>query len=218
MILLIIGTVIVCLLIILVLERNIPSRKVFFAFCTTLFIAAGITSYSIMNACNSHETVTESTIRHITAQQQIFIEWYNPYKKKIAATDYQWTQYYQTLEEYRRESLTLQEAHDQITQIEEDVVKLNNEINQLQAPIGLDDTNYELTASLLKKTKDYSNRQLQTIKAVKEVSDPDKVKLEKREDIYQLLQNTTLSNAPDALFTAAETTALRENLTIPEID
>lgn len=218
MILLVIGAVIVCLLIILVLERNIPSRKVFFAFCITMFLTAGLAGYSIMNAFNTNEEISESTIRHITAQQQIFIGWYNPYKKRIDALDYQWTQFHKALEDYHSDLLTINELYDQLAVIEADIIHLNTEINQLEVPIGLDDDNYGLTVSLLKKAKTYSNAQLKTVQAVKASIEPDKLKLDKHDEIYQLIKHTTLSNAPDALFTAVETSALRANLTIPEID
>ena len=88
MLLPIIIAVIVLALMVLVLEKNIKSRMAFYAFCGSLLLALSIVGYGYYSSTsNSYEELDESTIRHITAQQLAFGEWYTNYKKKYARTE-----------------------------------------------------------------------------------------------------------------------------------
>jgi len=73
-----------------------------------------------------------------------------------------------------------------------------------------------LAASLLNKTIDYSEKQLAAITALKANANPANLSTDNHQEESRILQETMLRNGPDALFTAAETNSLRQNLTIPE--
>ena len=218
MILLIISALIIFILIILVLERNIQSRPVFYSFCLSLITAISILGYAYFSTANDNAEMDESTIRHITAQQQAFGDWYTTYKKKMDNVDYYWVLYHRILKDFREEKITLAEAYRQLTNLESDSASLNSEIFKMAPPISLDDANYDLTTSLLEKTKNYSEAQLKTIRATKMVADPEKTPAKDHEQQVQILNDAMLHNAPDMLFTATEITTLRKNLTIPEVD
>jgi hypothetical protein len=85
-------------------------------------------------------------------------------------------------------------------------------------PISHDDANYDLTSSILKKTKAYSDGQLKTIRATKMMADPEKMPTENHDVQMGYLKDAMLVNSPDMLFTAGEINSLRKNLTIPEVN
>ena len=160
----------------------------------------------------------ESTIRHITAQQLAFGEWYTNYKKKVDAMDYCWVSYHRIMRDFRDEEISLREAYNRLNQLESNVLNLHNDIYQMAPPISLDDTNYDLTSSILKKTKAYSDAQLKTVRATKMMADPEKMPTEEHEVQMGYLNDAMLMNSPDMLFTANEINSLRFNLTIPEVN
>ena len=218
MILLIISAVVVFVLTVLVLERNIKSRLVFGAFCLSLVTAISILGYTYLVNTSTYTEPDESTIRHITAQQQAFGEWYTTYKKKLDAIDYCWVSYHRIMKDFQNEDISLREAYNRLTQLESNVVSLHNEIYQMAPPISLDDANYDLTSSILKKTKAYSDGQLRTIRATKMMADPEKMPTEQHDVQMGYLKDAMLVNSPDMLFTAGEINSLRKNLTIPEVN
>lgn len=219
MILPIIIGIIVLSLTVLVLERNIKSRMAFYAFCGSLLLALSITGYGYYTSTsNQYEELDESAIRHITAQQLAFGEWYTVYKKKLDAMDYCWVSYYHIIRDFKNEDITLREAYTRLNQLESNVVNLHNEIYQMTPPISLDDINYDLTLSILKKTKAYSDAQLRTVRATKMTADPDKMSTDNHDVQLGYLNDAMIGNSPDMLFTASEINALRRNLTIPEVN
>lgn len=219
MLLPIIIAVIVLALTVLVLEKNIRSRMAFYAFCGSMLLALSIAGYGYYaSTLNSYEQMDESTIRHITAQQLAFGEWYTNYKKKVDALDYCWVSYHRIMRDFRDEEISLREAYNRLNQLESNVLNLHNDIYQMAPPISLDDTNYDLTASILKKTKAYSDAQLKTVRATKMMADPEKMPTEEHEVQMGYLNDAMLMNSPDMLFTANEINSLRFNLTIPEVN
>ena len=219
MLLPILIAVIVLALMVLVLEKNIKSRMAFYAFCGSLLLALSIVGYGYYSSTsNSYEELDESTIRHITAQQLAFGEWYTNYKKKLDAIDYCWVSYHRIMKDFQNEDISLREAYTRLTQLESNVVSLHNEIYQMAPPISLDDANYDLTSSILKKTKAYSDGQLKTIRATKMMADPEKMPTENHDVQMGYLKDAMLVNSPDMLFTAGEINSLRKNLTIPEVN
>lgn len=219
MLLPIIIAVIVLALTVLVLEKNIRSRMAFYAFCGSMLLALSIAGYGYYaSTLNSYEQMDESTIRHITAQQLAFGEWYTNYKKKVDALDYCWVSYHRIMRDFRDEEISLREAYNRLNQLESNVLNLHNDIYQMAPPISLDDTNYDLTSSILKKTKAYSDAQLKTVRATKMMADPEKMPTEEHEVQMGYLNDAMLMNSPDMLFTANEINSLRFNLTIPEVN
>lgn len=216
MILLIITGVIITLLIILVIDRNIPNRKVFYAFCSTLVFAIALVGHSIWSFWVESPPTDQSTIRHITAQQQIFSDWYTPYKKRIDKLDYNWSQYHRILDDFSNDRISLHDTYIRLTHLETEAQHLRNDLFQMAPPISLDDANYDLTTSLLKKTQEYSEAQLKTITNTRIAADPARQRTDSHQEQSRLLKETMLRHAPDGLFTANEITALRSNLTLPE--
>lgn len=199
----------------LVLYRNLPNKKIFYAFCGTLLLAIGFVSHSVLTM-QTEETTDEATIRHITAQQQIFAGWYADYQKQLDTINYNWNQCQGIVNDYAMDNISIRTAYTRLNILEHQAQNLSNDLQKFTPPISLDDGNYELSLSLLSKTQAYADAQLQTIQALRQVTDPATLHTDDHEIMSRLVQETLLRHRPAALFTAAETTALRTRLTLPE--
>ena len=155
-------------------------------------------------------------MRRIAAQQQIFDDWYTSYKKQLDSLDYNWAQGQKIVNDYHNDNISLNTAYTRLNLLEHQAQVTNQELSKLAPPISLDDTNYDLAASILNKTIAYSEKQLAAITALKANANPANLSTDNHEEESRILRETMLRNGPDALFTAAETNSLRQNLTIPE--
>ena len=210
-----IAAVLICLLLLLVLYRNLPQKKVFYGFCLVLALTIGAIGQSLLFTAEE-EPPSEITLRRIAAQQQIFNDWYTSYKKQVDSLDYNWSQCQKIVNDYHNDNISLNTAYTRLNLLEHQAQMTYQELDKLAPPISLDDTNYDLAASLLNKTIDYSSRQLAAITTLKANANPANLNAENHEAESRILRETMLRNGPDALFTAAETNSLRQNLTIPE--
>lgn len=211
-----IAAVLTCLLLLLVLYRNLPNKKVFYGFCLTLALSIFTIARSVLVAPAGDAPADESAIRHITAQQQIFDGWYTGYKKQLDILDYNWAQCQSIVSDYHNDNISLNTVYTRLTLLEHQAQLADEGLQELSPPISLDDTNYDLTTLLLQKTQSYAGAQLETIRALRTAADPANLKAATHEEQSRLLRETMLRTAPDCLFTAPETSALRSRLTLPE--
>lgn len=210
-----IAAVLICLLLLLVLYRNLPNKKVFYGFCLVLALTIGAIGQSLLFQPKA-EPPSEIALRRIAAQQQIFDDWYTSYKKQLDSLDYNWAQGQKIVNDYHNDNISLNTAYTRLNLLEHQAQVTNQELSKLVPPISLDDTNYDLAASILNKTIAYSEKQLAAITALKANANPANLSTDNHEEESRILWETMLRNGPDALFTAAETNSLRQNLTIPE--
>lgn len=210
-----IAAVLICLLLLLVLYRNLPNKKVFYGFCLALALTIGAIGQSLLVQSRT-EPPSEIALRRIAAQQQIFDDWYTSYKKQLDILDYNWSQAQKIVSDYRNDNISLNTAYTRLNLLEHQAQVANQELGKLSPPISLDDTNYDLAASILNKTIAYSEKHLSAITALKANANPANLNTDSHEAESRILQETMLRNGPDALFTADEINSLRQNLTIPE--
>lgn len=211
-----IAAVLTCLLLLLVLYRNLPNKKIFYAFCLTLLLSIGAIGHSLFFAAATPEPADEATIRRITAQQQIFDGWYTDYKKQLDLLDYNWAQCHAIVEDYHNDNISINTVYTRLTLLEHQAQAACDGLQRLPPPISLDDANYDLTTVLLNKTISYAVAQLNTVRALRSAADPANIKTGRHAEQSRLLRETLLRNEPEGLFTAGETTALRNRLTLPE--
>ena len=211
-----IAAVLTCLLLLLVLYRNLPNKKVFYGFCLTLALSIFTIARSVLVVPAGDAPADESAIRHITAQQQIFDGWYTGYKKQLDILDYNWAQCQSIVSDYHNDNISLNTVYTRLTLLEHQAQLADEGLQELSPPISLDDTNYDLTTLLLQKTQSYAGAQLETIRTLRTAADPANLKAATHEEQSRLLRETMLRTAPDCLFTAPETSALRSRLTLPE--
>lgn len=211
-----IAAILTCLLLLLVLYRNLPNKKIFYAFCLTLLLSIGAVGHTLFFASGSSEPADEATIRRITAQQQIFDGWYTDYKKQLDVLDYNWSQCQSIVSDYHNDNISLNTVYTRLTLLEHQSQLACDGLQKLAPPISLDDTNYDLTTLLLHKTQSYANAQLDTVKALRTAADPAGLNARTHEEESRRLREIMLRKGPDGLFTATETSAIRSRLTLPE--
>lgn len=217
MVIIIIATVLICLLLLMVLYRNLPNKKIFYIFCLCLTVTSGAIAQSFIFPQTQQEPLDPAAIQRITAQQQIFDGWYTEYKKQLDLLDYNWAQCQMIVSDYHNDNISLNSAYTRLNILEHQAEAVKSSLAQLPPPSNLDDTNYDLSASLLAKTQAYAASQLQAIQAVRTAADPAAVKTDSHEEQSRFMRETLIRNAPDALFTASETDTLRQQLTVPEM-
>ena len=211
-----IAALLICLLLLLVLYRNLPNKRVFYGFCLILSLTIAAIAHSLFSYQPAQMPADESTIRRITAQQQIFDGWYTDYKKQLDSLDYNWSQCQSIVRDYANDNISINTAYTRLNLLEHQAQGVCDTLNRLSPPISLEDANYNLSTDMLRKTQAYAQQQLATITALRNAADPANIKVESQQEQSRLLTDILVRNAPDALFTAQETVSLRQNLTIPE--
>ena len=210
-----IAAILICLLLLLVLYRNLPNKKIFYGFCLVLALTIGAIAQSLIFQSDA-EPPSEIALRRIAVQQQIFDDWYTSYKKQIDNLDYNWSQCQSIVNDYHNDNISLNTAYTRLNLLEHQAQVTQQELEKLSPPVSLDDGNYDLATSLLNKTLAYSEKQLSAIAALKTDANPANLDTDNHEAESRILREAMLRNGPDALFTAAETNQLRQNLTLPE--
>lgn len=210
-----IAAILICLLLLLVLYRNLPNKKVFYGFCLILLLTIGAVGQSLIFQPET-EPPSEIALRRIAVQQQIFDDWYTSYKKQLDNLDYNWSQCQSIVSDYHNDNISLNTVYTRLNLLEHQSQVTLQELEKLAPPVSLDDANYDLAASLLNKTIAYSEKQLSAITALKANANPAHANAENHEAESRILRETMLRNGPDALFTASEINSIRKNLTVPE--
>ena len=77
------------------LYRYIPSRKIFCAFCLVLCAASTIVFFLWPTPHRSSDAVVSQEVRE--EQQQVFAVWYTDYQKDLEDLDRNWQRYHKIL-------------------------------------------------------------------------------------------------------------------------
>lgn len=210
-----IAAILICLLLLLVLYRNLPNKKIFYAFCLVLVLTIGAIGQSLIFPSEA-EPPSEIALRRIAVQQQIFDDWYTDYKKQLDSLDYNWSQCQSIVNDYHNDNISLNTTYTRLNLLEHQAQVTQQALERLSPPVSLDDASYDLSASLLNKTIAYSEKQVSAITALKANADPAHANVDNHEAESRILRETMLRNGPDALFTASEINSIRQNLTLPE--
>ncbi len=197
------------------LYRHIPSRRFAIFFCLALLTAAGLFCFSYQAKPAAPMTSPEERAE-IQQQQQIFADWYTDYKKNIDQLDYNWQLYHHILADFKADNISIQTTYVRLTQLEGDAGQLRDFLEQLEPPSALNDINYGLTATVIQKTRSYTNEQYKTIHATKNAADPSKLLSNRQDEQSRRLEEIMIMESPAGLFTASEISSLKDNLTVPE--
>lgn len=196
------------------LYRYLPNRRIFALFCLTLAGSAAFAFYSYQKPAET--AISEADKYEIQQQQQIFGKWYESYKKEIDQLDHNWQQYHNILENFKEDNISIQTAYVRLTQLEKESAAAHERITQLTPPLELNSANYDLVTAILKKTEAYANAQYLTISKTKTSADPAQLLTDDQEEQSRILEEIMIRESPTRLFTAAEISALRDNLSIPD--
>ena len=103
-----------------------------------------------------------------------------------------------------------------LQQLEKDNQRLHDHVAKLEPPKDLNDGCYDSTATMLEKTRAYSDAQYRTIALTKAAADPANLRSDNQEEQSRTLQSIMNREAPAGLFIAEEIGAIRDNLAIPD--
>lgn len=204
------------LLLLFLLYRHLPNRRVFLIFCLTLLaaISFAIFAYEIKPQPPAEISVEEKNA--LLLQQQIFADWYTEYKKGIDQMDHNWQQYHRILSDFKADNISIQTTYLRLTQLEIEASKTKNSLRQLNPPKSLNDNTYDLLIEVMKKTRKYATEQHRTISLTRAASDPAGPLPGKQEEQSRLLEEVMIRESPSGLFTAAEISSIRDSLSLPD--
>lgn len=207
---------IIAVLLLALLYRYIPRKKIFYCFLL-IIILAGAAIYNTW-AKVPEPAITPEKQAEIQQEQQIFSAWYEDYQRDIIELDRNWQWYHQILEAFKEDNISVQTAYIRLQQLDQDTIVLRNRIVSHAVPNSLDDTCYDNIASLMEKTNAYAEAQYKTIALSRAVCDPANLKTNDQAEQSRLLQTVMLRESPVGLYTAREIIAIREHLKLPDND
>ena len=189
----------------------LPNRKFFPYFCAIFAMVFCISAF-VQNQLNQQE-IDRAEIENIREQQQIFIEWYAAYQRDIDHLDRNWQLYHSIIENLKSAEVYEYSTYEQLIDLETDALAEQKHIHALKIPTGLNLECGELMNEIIRKTQSYVDEQTKTISLVKSAANPetftDLITLNKK------IKDITIRESPAGLFTAAEVSAIRDNLIVP---
>ena len=204
---------IIVLGVLVILYRNISSRKLFVYFCLLLglmFIAGAVVGMQT----RSDTSIDEEQRSELLRQEKFFIDWYSQYQKDIEQLDRNWQLYHSIIENYNDEKTDLANTYDRLQKLEREVLNEQIRIHTLEPPSELNAQCSELVSSVIRKTQLYVDAQIQTITLTKEAANPNVV--EDHDELSRRFQDIMIRESPVGLFTATEISALRDYFSVDD--
>ncbi len=183
------------------------NRKIILLF-VIIVIATGTAFFCLTPAQPATISAAEKTARQ--KEQQIFADWYEEYVVNLEQLDFNWKQYHRISGDLREEIISADTANERLTALE---AKQNDRIKTIKAlipPTELRAEIYDLTSAIYKKQLAYATAQQLTITKSVKLLDSEAVINETDEELSRQLSEICIANAPAALFTAEEISAIRE--------
>ena len=198
------------------LYRYLPSRKIFFCFVLTLAVSGSIVYFFWPEKEPAPAVMTEEEFNDRIEQQRIFSAWYAGYQKDIAELDRNWQWYHAILESFKEDHISIQTAYVRLRQLDQDSQKLRERIGRNAPPVTLHDGCYDLLVEVMKKTGDYADAQCRTIALTKAAADPANIRSDDQAEQSRMLQSIMIRESPAGLYTAKEISAIRDYLDVSE--
>lgn len=198
------------------LYRYLPSRKVFLCFILTLAVSGSIVYFFRPEKEPMPTVMTEEEFNDRIEQQRIFTAWYAGYQKDITELDRNWQWYHTILESFKEDQISIQTAYVRLKQLDQDSQKLRERISRNSPPLTLNDGCYDLLTEVMKKTNDYTDAQCRTIALTKAAADPANIRSDDQTEQSIMLQSIMIRESPAGLYTAKEISAIRDYLDISE--
>ena len=208
----------VAVVLLALLYRYIPSRKVFFAFFLVLCAASAIVFFLWPAPHRNSDAVVSQEVREERQQQQVFAVWYTDYQKDLEDLDRNWQRYHKILADFKADIISIQTAYLRLAQLEKDSQALDTRIASRTPPLALNDFCYDQSIELVRKAHAYADAQHRAIALTRAAADPANLSTDDQEEQSHMLQAVMIRESPPALFIADEIAAIRDYLAIPEED
>lgn len=206
----------VAVVLLALLYRYIPSRKIFCAFCLVLCAASTIVFFLWPTPHRSSDAVVSQEVRE--EQQQVFAVWYTDYQKDLEDLDRNWQRYHKILADFKADIISIQTAYLRLAQLEKDSQALDTRIAERTPPLALNDFCYDQSIELVRKAHAYADAQHRAIALTRAAADPANLSTDDQEEQSHMLQAVMIRESPSALFIADEIAAIRDYLAVPEED
>ena len=198
-----------------ILYKFLPNRKIFIYFCLSLILVFAIAGLIARNQ-QPQEKMNQAERYVLQQQQQVFIGWYTNYQKDIDQLDRNWQLYHNIIENFTTENIDIDTLHERLTNLETEARIEQVQIYTLKVPPGLGEDCNILIEQMLKKTRDYTDAQIQTISMSKAVIEVDGFQNATHQEQVHLFQDIIIREAPTGLFTANELSAILNYFKLPE--
>lgn len=209
----------VAVVLLALLYRYIPSRKVFFAFCLVLCAASAIVFFLWPTPHRNSDAVISQEVREERQQQQqVFAVWYQDYQKDLEDLDRNWQRYHKILADFKADIISIQTAYLRLAQLEKDSQALEMRIAGRTPPLALNDVCYDQSIELVHKAHAYADAQHRAIALTRAAADPANLQTDDQEEQSRMLQAVMIRESPPALFIADEIAAIRDYLAVPEAE
>ena len=196
--------------ILILLYRFLPNRKIFIYFCVLMIFVFGASAF-FQYKLSQEQMITREQIEEIRAQQKIFADWYAAYQRDIDRLDRNWQTYHNIvdgLQAMDADSFNAEAVYLRLRELEQESIDEQIKIYGLTAPQLLDEESRTLVENVIIKTKDYVDAQTRTIslsvKVAQSVTELEPLKLK--------LHDIMIRESPEGLFTAQEISAIRNVL------
>ena len=199
------------------LYRYLPNKKIFACFCLSLLIAGSI-AYKFHPVPEEPAPVpmSEQELYELQQQQQIFAVWYAEYQRNLEELDRNWQWYHHIIENFKEDQISIQTTVVRLKQLDQDSQNLRNRIALHAPPVALNDAYYDLLTEVVNKTNAYAEAQYRTIALTRTAADPANLKTDNQAEQSRMLQTIMIRESPVGLYTAKEISAIRHYLDIPK--
>lgn len=199
------------------LYRYLPNKKIFACFCLSLLIAGSI-AYKFHPVPEEPAPVpmSEQELYELQQQQQIFAVWYAEYQRNLEELDRNWQWYHHIIENFKEDQISIQTTFVRLKQLDQDSQNLRNRIALHAPPVALNDACYDLLTEVVNKTNAYAEAQYRTIALTRTAADPANLKTDNQAEQSRMLQTIMIRESPVGLYTAKEISAIRHYLDIPK--
>ncbi len=201
-------------LLLFLLHRFLPSRKVFFLFLLVIAAAGAFAWFYPREA--SPPAATPEERAHLARQQAIVSEWFAQYQGLVEQLDHNWQQYHRILSDFDEDVISVETAYTRLRQLEFPAAQVAGTLEQMDPPVELDDASYDIVTDMIFKTRAYANAQLRTIRLTAGAADPATLLSNQQEEQSRRLRDVMITESPAGLFTAENIKALRESVALPE--
>ena len=205
---------IIAAIVLFILYKFFPKKKIFVYFCILLLLVFSISAF-INSRKIAQEEITREQIEIMKRQEQIFIDWYAAYQKNIDRLDRNWQVYYDITETLKNAEVYEKITYNQLEDLENEVIDEQIKIHNLQPPPELEEDCKIILSEVIRKTQIYSDAQAKVVTSVKAAANPETAK-----DLAELnkkIKDITIREVPAGLFTAEEISQIREKISVPEL-
>lgn len=172
-----------------------------------LFLPFTFTSYN-----NSTNQLSPEQQKLSLAEYNSFTAWYSNYLKQVDKLDTFNKNYNDIHELLKNDDISFHHAYLKLDELLNKEKTFNNELLKLTPPQNLTEENLILVQSIITKTIDFSNKQIQLINNSKVLLEEKNLSNKKRDEILLQFNKTSTLDAPFSLNVLGDLAKIKQNI------